>query len=463
MNTELYESIIAVFKDTHSVLETARRLNTYPIKVRRVLITEGLWSSKSSREIARMFDSGMKISEIAEELDMTDKNVQAYMPYSKGEYGKPNKSNNAVNTNNYRRRNSAIASRQPEKKDSLLSDAISTSIVRSRKSIMRLYLELNTDEQCYPTLWKYGKVKKTISREILVPSDMTLLALHYAIQRAFGWQEWHLHTFEIDNSVLEKLTDNSFMKWRSFCGLYVRYPLICDEYFWDEDYKGDISYKNWLKKQYTGPYKYGGTLEHLVACRKMVDQFIDEHPALEKVETDENGKKAFAENETTRPQDLSYSDATFGFSSVGLNQLLERLSVGEILFPKGYSIDEEALNKLLSLEWSAADQDPESVPITDSIKYVYWGLGLQIQITCIAQYDIRSGVPDFEDQMGRLQRAPLCINYDGLPLVEDVSDLGFCQFLEALHSDDASERDDTRKWAREMGWTGYMVKPENLL
>ena len=463
MNTKLYESIITVFKETYSVLKTARVLNTYPIKVRRVLITEGLWSSKRSREIARMIDSGMKITEIADVLDMTEKNVQAYMPYSKGEYGIPDKTNDAINTFYYRKRNSNISRRQPERKDTQLSCVSIKPIEHSRKSIMKLHLELNVDEQCYPTLRKYGKVKRTVSRDFLVPSDMTLLALHYAIQKAFGWQEWHLHTFELDNGILEMLTDNCFMKWKSFCGLYVRYPLTCDEYYWDEGYKGDISYKNWLKKQYSGPYKYGGTLEHLVECRKMVDQFIEEHPILKKVETDEAGKKKFSEKETISPDALSYSEASFGFSAEELNQLLERLSVGEILFPKGCSIDEDALNGLLSMEWTASDNDPESVPITDSIKYNYWGLGLEINIICTDQYDIRSGVPGFEDKMEKLQRSPMCIKYDGLPLVEDVSDLGFCQFLEAIHSNDASERNSTREWAREMGWTGYMVKPENLL
>ena len=157
----------------------------------------------TSRAIAKLLEEGKKVSEIAEELDMTDKNVQAYMPYSRGEYGKPDKTNAAINIANYRKRNSNIAAKTQEKKDSSCIDSAALLTKYSKKRIMKLHLELELDEQCLPTLRKYGKVKNGISRDILAPSDMTLLALHYVIQRAFGWQEWHLHTFEIDNNVLD--------------------------------------------------------------------------------------------------------------------------------------------------------------------------------------------------------------------------------------------------------------------
>ena len=44
---ELYQQIINIYKETGSVKKTAEELGTYPIKVRRVLITEGLWHSKT--------------------------------------------------------------------------------------------------------------------------------------------------------------------------------------------------------------------------------------------------------------------------------------------------------------------------------------------------------------------------------------------------------------------------------
>lgn len=36
-----------------------------------------------------------------------------------------------------------------------------------------------------------------IWRRLLVPEEMTLYALHRTIQIAFGWEDYHLHTFKL--------------------------------------------------------------------------------------------------------------------------------------------------------------------------------------------------------------------------------------------------------------------------
>lgn len=84
---ELYQQIINIYKETGSVKKTAEELGTYPIKVRRVLITEGLWHSKTSEQVADLLAKGKSVAEIAEELVISEKNVQSYMPYSRGQYG----------------------------------------------------------------------------------------------------------------------------------------------------------------------------------------------------------------------------------------------------------------------------------------------------------------------------------------------------------------------------------------
>ena len=77
---ELYQQIIDSYKETGSVKKTAEELGTYPIKVRRVLITEGLWHSKTSNQVAELLALGKSVAEIAEELVISEKNVQSYMP-----------------------------------------------------------------------------------------------------------------------------------------------------------------------------------------------------------------------------------------------------------------------------------------------------------------------------------------------------------------------------------------------
>lgn len=56
-NAELYDRIIASYKENGSVKKTAEELGTSVIKVRRVLITEGLWSS-ATRVIANYYFNG---------------------------------------------------------------------------------------------------------------------------------------------------------------------------------------------------------------------------------------------------------------------------------------------------------------------------------------------------------------------------------------------------------------------
>lgn len=84
MDQNLYQQIISEYRKTGSVDLTARACGTYPIKVRKVLITEGIWHSKKSDAVNVLRQRGYSVSEIAEELGMDEKNVQFYLPYTDG-------------------------------------------------------------------------------------------------------------------------------------------------------------------------------------------------------------------------------------------------------------------------------------------------------------------------------------------------------------------------------------------
>ena len=79
-----YISRLLIFIRDGFCKEDSEELGTYPIKVRRVLITEGLWHSKTSEQVADLLAKGKSVAEIAEELVISEKNVQSYMPYSRG-------------------------------------------------------------------------------------------------------------------------------------------------------------------------------------------------------------------------------------------------------------------------------------------------------------------------------------------------------------------------------------------
>lgn len=68
---------------------------------------------------------------------------------------------------------------------------------------------------------------------------MTLHALHYAVQRCFGWSNRHLHHFELGEDALHGLVRQRFMDYVMFCGLYFRFPYgaaVMEDIYWNDDY-----------------------------------------------------------------------------------------------------------------------------------------------------------------------------------------------------------------------------------
>ena len=100
----LYQAIIDSYLVTSSVLKTARTLSVSEVKVRRVLLTEGLWSSRTSLRILRYHNQNMTAAQIAELLHTSEKAVQQYLPYTRGMYHGDLQTVSALNSADYRNR-----------------------------------------------------------------------------------------------------------------------------------------------------------------------------------------------------------------------------------------------------------------------------------------------------------------------------------------------------------------------
>lgn len=85
------------------------------IRIQRVLITEGLWSSKTSEAVGELYVQGKSSQEIADLLYMSVKNVQSYLPYTRGFYGEK-ESEFSMASKHYRQRNSLAQQRMALKK-----------------------------------------------------------------------------------------------------------------------------------------------------------------------------------------------------------------------------------------------------------------------------------------------------------------------------------------------------------
>ncbi len=510
--SELYDRIIESYEETNSVKRTTEELGTSVIKVRRVLITEGLWSSPTSRKIGELIEQGMSTKEIADKLNYTEKNVQAFSPYTKGEYGRSNRSDDSLRAQNYRARNQYVAENLIGAGTETAKDYIRTEESNegmgpnygNRPIALKLHLELDMDscdERDMKILRKHGKVNKGISRDIIVPADITLHALHYAIQKLFGWQNTHLHHYEFPEEIFDELTEGSFARWCSLAGIYFRIPEDdLDDLFWDDDYEPNISVKSWLKSKYTGPYFYGGLGDYYYENQRKIQELKKTVPAFAVLPSFQEFVANGGKYDSKVTQVVSLENATIEQvrNSIDLGgdftHLIERLTLMEYLYlpNNNYFLDsiddkiafyEDGLESAIE-NWVAILGDIDNrydefcayaalstvrmQAKSDLLNYFYdYGDGWKVSIRLAEAYYMDSIDYQQENVVSKVCRSytPVCVEADGLPVFDDVGGIyGYIDFLMAVHySENEEERAEIRDWARSLGWTGRASKPGNLL
>lgn len=518
------DEVIKVYSSNNSILETAKVTGLSTVKIRKILITEDLWESDASIKIGNLLKAGMTTEEIADTLYMSVKNVQAYMPYERGIYKGDELSLNAVRSDKYRNRMKKAASMQVVKKKKSTSEAKGINEMEKDKkrkgknnnneqmTVLKLHLELDmeyADEEELQILKEYGSMKKSISRDILVPANITLHALNYAILRMFGWQNGHLHNFSLPKDVFCGLTENLFCTWAKMAGVYFRFPTEnYEDIYWDDDYREGESIKSWMRKKYTGPYKYKGYGEHYLMNQMEVQMMFARHEEITVHEF------IFGAERQPDPYNVRLAEATIdqvinAFADVMCDELLERLPLSEVLCVKNNSktdfaeirkyldselikIDvEDALSEYEMRRFRSEKKEQEFLedynipvlPITEQLIYRYdYGDGWKVLISCENTYkqdetgiwkDINGEIPEIETEnleMVTEKHRPVCVEKDGIELIDDVGGIGgFCRMLQTIYEvpwndeEGMEERDSMIGWAEMMGWTGRRISPKQTL
>ncbi len=450
----LYAQIVADYLLTDSVKKTAENLGTTPITVRRVLITEGLWHSRTSDAIGELFAAGVPAEQIAQQLSMSIKNVQAYIPYTRGSYSSLEKSQHSRQSKQYRERKQIALEHQIScqmniQTISQVKGGEEMTQIKEPARMIQLRLELDTDGLDYlrrKNLVKHGKVTEGLIRDVIVPDTMTLHALHYLIQKCFGWQNSHLHHFALPEELFDCITEDRFPRWGELTGIYFRFPTEeLDDLYSDDDYDGTVSFKTWLKRKYVGPYDFNPFSESYLACQTEFKSFCKECPQIQIAPTFEEFRQNRnmprpTVNTKTASVDEVFRSVMFGSDH---RALLERLTLGELLTRQKPDL-------------SNVSTDPLHVtPITDTLHYFYdYGDGWEVIIT---------QMPINESAIGGTEK-PMCVHMDGLSVLDDVGGIGgYCDFLEAIHGGDKEEAQGYRQWARSLGWTGRQVAADKLL
>ncbi|MBK5252258.1 MAG: hypothetical protein JJE29_06465 [Peptostreptococcaceae bacterium] len=346
-----------------------------------------------------------------------------------------------------------------------------------------LHMELINEwcsEEHRKLLMKYADTTErgTITRDVLIPADMPLHNLHYAIQRLFGWQNSHLRAFRLDEKDYERLTGKCVREWAKLVGiLFQGLPYDEDDQFWDDDYiYGNI--KVWLRKKYIGPYVFGGYTEDYDEAKGSVEEMIRRFPIVEVRESfydyhERIKDKKDDESEKTKIikkapiLDLTIRELTNSISfDSALDELLERIPVAEVLGVKG--------GKLAECEEIQKWMDGHALkPVTDKLIYNYdFGDNWVVEITRFSDWKELSEQDVIEENwlseaVGIVndKHKPVCINKKGGYVMDDVGGMGgFADFLYNIYkSEDMEEREAYREWAKSMGWRKKKVELEKML
>lgn len=422
LDLKLFEEIVKVYRESCSIQDTAKRFELSRSKVRKILITMHEITSPITESALPLLKEGKTQEEVAEILNVSNATLSTYLPYSNRIFYKKNRSLNALRCENYRARQE-IAKKNQVAHNVSLNEEGDDYIMKETKGLV-LKLELNTEYGDMDVLRKYGNVKDGISRTFVVPADMPLHNLHYAIQRAFGWQNSHLHHYQFTSDVFNEITQNKYSVWSHLCGVYFRFPSDdFQDWYWDDDYNGGQSAKSWLRKKYKRPYEYRGYQETYEYAQKQVQNMDDEITIGPTYDEYHRGIFEIKKIKTCNATMEEFSESCI----YGCNEIMERLDIGLIMDIAGES----------------------------GLIYKYdYGDGWTIYITKIDEVESVKIIH--------------CIAADGLNVLDDVGGVGgFCEFLKGIHGQAQNgpydDPVDSKQWARGLGWTGRIIKPENML
>jgi len=476
------QEVLKSYKKTSSLQKTADELKISYAKVRKILITLGEYKTDFSLEVGKRRSMGKSISEIATELNTSTNRVTAFLPYEKNLYSGPELTTDAKKSKVYRKRikiacekfvNRAI--NKDEKRNlSIRKEKFMTNECYNNTNAFKtvhLHLELKNDhlnDAEKAILRKYGESSTgdSISRNILIPSDMPLHNLHYAIQRLFGWQNSHLRRFVLPEEIYNRLTGGTVKGWADLVGILFQPPGECEhDVFWDDDYQSG-SIKTWLKKKYTGPYFFHGITEDYEWAQNDIKQLIERFPILEVKESFSDYMNRSRGKDKAKPRiikkapliELTLEEMNNSITiEGGTESLLERLEVATVLAFK----DEDICN------------DNGIFPVTHKLIYNYdfgddWIITITKEKDCreLLQkgYISRDELIDAEATV-LTKHKPVCIHKDGVFVLDDVGGLhGFISFLKEIYEgEDKEERSNYKAWAQSLGWSERKISNKLIL
>ena len=97
-----FNHVVSIYNNTKSLRETAKQCGIGTGKVRKILVTCGMYDSPRFREIQDLYDSGKTISEISEITGLSGQCIVSYVPYTRGERTGESQTPNAIRIRKHR-------------------------------------------------------------------------------------------------------------------------------------------------------------------------------------------------------------------------------------------------------------------------------------------------------------------------------------------------------------------------
>lgn len=326
-----------------------------------------------------------------------------------------------------------------------------------------LHLELDTkycSDDEVQILKKYANIKhgSTISRDILIPYDMTIRALHYTIQKLFGWMGKYDYVMKLPDSIFDYITKAEPEKVLELSGVLFKCPTeMDDEFFVSFDCPKLTDFENRFSNYYTGPYADFASEEDYSTITREVLSLLDEI-------TEENKRNGTIDDDVL--SDLYSGDPEEDEKArINSNKLLERLNVASVLTYEGDNIS----TNLKYVKYDSVKEydnesgmQPKVLPLTYKLIYIYdskkkWTVNVTMPEDFSA-LTFDKGVTYEEIVIAkdkvRESYKPYCIFRDGANVMENLTNLpGFCKFLTIINeSKDAKEKKAVFKYGRRRDW-----------
>lgn len=303
-----------------------------------------------------------------------------------------------------------------------------------RPFVINVSIDLRPSPKGAGILRKYGKSSdgRHISRDILVPGDITLAALHFVIQNAFGFTNNHLKRFYLDNDQFLEFTKGSMKGYKKLLGVLFRIVEPDDlDQFWNDidcpDLSDDDCFFEWMKNKCKGPYCYRGNNE-------LPDNLNKIYKSVASWSKENTGKTFLDETFDSYGRLDAASDFEF-------NNILTRLPLRTIL---GTEKEVESMKCFVTnyIDKYSGIFPTFVRPITDRINYQY-DFGDDWNFRIVKRDDIEISDSDYRKAVEAY--TPIALKADGVNLLEDVG--GIHSFIDFLYDYCVAENEDMIEWS----------------